>query len=99
MDALRLLTILLDVALVATAVLALLYRPQIGGQLALGLRLLMIGVLLLSLTHLADTTLKEFSPYIVEHAAFNAVLHRGLNLAGFILIFLGFFRMRKAMEA
>ena len=99
MDLLRFLTITLDIALVITAVLALAYRPRIGGQLALGLRLLMLGVLILSLTHLADTALKEFSQYMLEHAPLSAVVHRGLNLAGFILIFLGFFRMRKAMEA
>ena len=88
--------VILDIALVLLAIFALYYRPRIGGTLATGLRLLMAGVFILSLTHLADTGLNVI---IDLESGFNAVLHRGLNLLGFVLIFIGFFRMRQALEA
>lgn len=96
MDFLRFLTILLDILLVIVAVFAFYYRPRIGGQLAMGLRLLLIGVILLGLTHMTDTLINTL---IDIHRPLNSVFHRGLNLAGFVFIFIGFFRMRQALEA
>ena len=93
----HIITYALDVLLVVSAVLALYYRPRIGGQLAVGLRLIMIGVFILGLSHLTDTLLKDFVAAI--DATSRPLLHRGLNVAGFLFIFIGFFRMRKAMEA
>jgi len=93
----HIITYALDVLLVVSAVLALYYRPRIGGQLAVGLRLIMIGVFILGLTHLTDTLLKDFVAVI--DATSRPLLHRGLNVIGFLFIFIGFFRMRKAMEA
>ena len=90
-------TYVLDFLLVISAVLALYYRPLIGGQLAVGLRLIMVGVFLLGLTHLTDTLLKDFVEAI--DATARPLLHRGLNVVGFLFIFIGFFQMRKAIEA
>lgn len=90
------LTYILDIILVVSAVLALYFRPRIGGQLAVGLRLIMVGVFILGLTHLTDTLLKDFVTSI--DATTRPLLHRGLNVIGFLIIFLGFFRMRKAIE-
>ncbi len=90
-------TYFLDILLVISALLALYFRPRIGGQLAVGLRLIMIGVFILGLTHLTDTLLKDFVSAI--DATTRPLLHRGLNVAGFILIFIGFFRMRQAIES
>ena len=85
--------IILDILLVIFALLALYYRPRIGGELASGLRILILGVFLISLTHITDTLLNSW--FVIIN---NAVLHRSLNLIGFIVIFVGFFRMRKAFE-
>lgn len=90
-------TYVLDIILVISAVLALYYRPRIGGQLAIGLRLIMVGVFLLGITHLTDTLLKDFVEAI--DATTRPLLHRGLNVVGFLFIFTGFFQMRKAIEA
>ena len=90
------LTYILDILLVISAVLALYFRPKIGGQLAIGLRLIMVGVFVLGLTHLTDTLLKDLVTSI--DATTRPLLHRGLNVIGFVFIFLGFFRMRKALE-
>lgn len=90
-------TYVLDILLVVSAVLALYYRPRIGGTLAVGLRLIMVGVFILGLTHLTDTLLKDFVAAI--DATTRPLLHRGLNVIGFLFIFIGFFQMRKAIEA
>ena len=91
------LTYFLDIVLVISAVLALYFRPKIGGQLAVGLNLIMIGVLILGFTHLTDTLLKDFVTAL--DATTRPLLHRGLNVAGFLLVFIGFFQMRKAIES
>jgi high-affinity nickel permease len=91
------LTYFLDIVLVVSAVLALYFRPSIGGQLAVGLRLIMVGVFILGLTHLTDTLLKDFVTSI--DATTRPLLHRGLNVVGFLIIFVGFFQMRKAIES
>jgi high-affinity nickel permease len=90
------LTYILDILLVISAILALYFRPKIGGQLAVGLRLIMVGVFILGLTHLTDTLLKDLVTSI--DATTRPLLHRGLNVIGFVFIFTGFFRMRKALE-
>lgn len=90
------LTYVLDILLVISALLALYFRPRIGGQLAVGLRLIMVGVFILGLTHLTDTLLKDLVSSI--DATTRPLLHRGLNVIGFVFIFIGFFRMRKAIE-
>lgn len=90
-------TYILDITLVVSALLALYFRPRLGGQLAIGLRLIMIGVLILGFTHLADTLLKDFVPAI--DVATRPLLHRGLNVVGFLVVFYGFFRMKQAMDA
>ena len=91
------LTYFLDILLVLSAFLALYFRPKIGGQLAVGLRIIMVGVFLLGLTHLTDTLLKDFVEMI--DATTRPLLHRGLNVVGFLFIFIGFFQMRKAIES
>ena len=91
------LTYFIDIVLVITAVLALYFRPRIGGQLAMGLRIIMIGIFFLGLTHLADTLLKDIIPQL--DGTTRSLLHRGLNVVGFVFIFIGLFRMKKAIES
>jgi hypothetical protein len=91
-------TLVLDLLLLASAFLAWYFRPKLGGQLAVGMRLLMVGVLILGITHLADTVfLKDYLSAIDK--ALSPLVHRGLNVIGFIFIFIGFFQMKKAIEA
>jgi hypothetical protein len=89
--------IVLDVALVIAALLAYLFRPRLGGQLGSGLSLIMIGIIILGLTHLTDTLIKDFVPAV--DATYRSLLHRSLNLVGFIIMFIGFFQMKRAIEA
>jgi glucose dehydrogenase len=86
---------ILDVLLVAAAVVSYVARPRIGGQLARGLRILMAGVMVLGLAHLVETVL--FSVFNVG-LEFNEIAHRLLVVFGFVLIILGFFTMRRAFE-
>ena len=83
----------LDIFLVIAAIAAYLARPRIGGQLAKGLQILMIGILVLGLAHLTETLF--FSLFYVERPL-NEVIHRLLVAVGFIFVILGFVRMRKA---
>ena len=91
------LTYFLDILLVISAILALYFRPRIGGQLSIGLRLIMVGVFILGITHLTDTLLKDFVASI--DATARPLLHRGFNVVGFLFIFTGFFQMKRAIEA
>ena len=91
------LVLVLDIALVISALLALFFRPRIGGQLSVGLRLLMVGVLILGITHLIDTLINYYVPAVTT--VNRSLLHRSLNLVGFVFIFIGFFRMSRAINA
>lgn len=83
----------LDIFLVVAAIIAYLTRPQIGGQLAKGLQILMIGILVLGFAHLIETLL--FTLFNVDRPL-NEVIHRLLVASGFIFVIVGFVRMRKA---
>ena len=91
------LTYTLDILLVVSALLALYFRPRIGGTLAVGLRLIMVGVFILGLTHLTDTLIHDYLTMI--DATMRPLLHRALNVIGFLFIFIGFFRMKVAIES
>ena len=91
------LTLVLDLIIIVGSLGALyFFRPRIGGTLSVGLRLIMIGVFLLGLTHLADSIVLTFSLLdpMTEHW-----IHHSVNYIGFITIFIGFFQMKKAVEA
>lgn len=95
MDPLQVISFLLDVALVVAAVLAYHARPRIGGQLAIGLRTLLVGVMILGLAHFIETAL-----FVVlnENLQVNEVIHRLLVGTGFLFVILGFYRVRRAFE-
>jgi hypothetical protein len=86
---------ILDVLLVIAAIAAYLTRPRIGGQLAKGLRLLLIGILVLGFAHMIETLL--FVLFYLE-APLNEVIHRVLVAIGFIFVIAGFAQMRGAFE-
>ena len=54
---LELVSLILDVLLVVAAIASFLARPRIGGELARGLRVLMVGVMILGFAHLIETAL------------------------------------------
>jgi hypothetical protein len=95
MTSLQFVSLVLDILLVVTAVVAFWLRPRIGGQLALGLRVLMVGVMVLGLAHLIETML--FVIFSLS-TSLNEVLHRLLVVGAMILVIVGFAIMRRAFE-
>jgi hypothetical protein len=95
MDALQIVSLILDVLLVVAAVIAYLARPHIGGALAKGLRILLIGVMILGLAHLIETIL--FAILQIGQDA-NEVIHRLLVGTGFVFVIWGFVKMRQALK-
>ncbi len=95
MDFLQIVSFVLDVALVVAAVVAYHARPRIGGQLAIGLRILLVGVMILGLAHFIETAL--FVVFRVDLQA-NELVHRVLVVTGMTLVIWGFYRMRRAFE-
>ena len=95
MDALQIVSLVLDALLVVAAVVAYLARPQIGGALAKGLRILLIGVMVLGLAHFIETIL--FAVLQVSQDA-NEVIHRLLVGMGFVFVIWGFAKMRDALK-
>ena len=91
----QLIAFILDCALVGAAVAAYLARPRIGGELARGMRVLLIGVMVLGLAHLVETVL--FVALSLDRQV-NEIVHRLLVGAGFVFVIQGFMTMRQAFE-
>lgn len=87
--------LVLDFFLVIAGVAAYISRPRIGGELAKGLRILAIGLVVLGLAHLSETAL-----FLVLNIdpSINEVIHRLLVGAGFVFVVMGFARMRRAFD-
>jgi hypothetical protein len=85
----------LDIFLVVAAIAAYLARPRIGGQLAKGFQSLTTGLLVLGFAHLIETLF--FTLFFVDRPL-NEVIHRLLVATGFILVIVGFNRMRGAFD-
>ena len=86
---------ILDIFLVIAAITAYLMRPRIGGQLAIGLRILLIGIMVLGFAHMIETT---FFVFLHIDRPLNEVIHRLLVGAGFVFVIIGFARMRGAFK-
>lgn len=95
MSLLEIVSFSLDITLIVAAVVAYHARPRIGGQLAIGLRILLVGVMVLGLAHFIETAL--FTVFMVDLQV-NEVVHRVLVATGFGFVILGFYRMRRAFE-
>lgn len=95
MDTMQVGTIILDALLVVAAVVAYLARPQIGGALSKGLRILLIGVMILGFAHLIESILFIIFHFDLET---NEIIHRLLVGTGFIFVIWGFLRMRQALK-
>lgn len=95
MKFLELISLSLDILLVVAAVVAYMARPQIGGQLAKGLRVLLTGVMVLGLAHLVETVL--FIALSVDRQV-NEIIHRLLVGSGIVFVIIGFIIMRRAFD-
>jgi len=95
MDTLQIVSLVLDILLIVAAVVAYWARPRIGGELAKGLRILLIGVLILGLGHFIESVL--FVVFQVD-LEINEVIHRLLVGAGFVFVIAGFIEMRRALK-
>lgn len=95
MQPLQLVSFILDGMLVLAAMAAYFARPRLGGELAKGLRILMIGVMLLGFAHLAETLMFVVLNLSLEA---NEIIHRLLVGAGIVFVMLGFVIMRRAFE-
>lgn len=89
----QLTSLVLDFLLIIAAIVAYLARPRLGGQLAKGLRILLVGVMVLGFAHLIESVL--FALFNVDLMT-NEILHRLLVGLGFIFIIAGFITMRRA---
>lgn len=89
----HLVSLFLDVLLIVAAIIAYLTRPRIGGRLARGLKILLVGVMILGLGHLIETLM--FAVLSVDLRT-NEIIHRLLVGFGFVFVILGFLRMRAA---
>ena len=95
MDVSQLISLALDILLVVAAVVVYLARPRIGGELSKGLRVLLVGVMILGLAHFIESILLAIFHLDVEA---NEIIHRLLVGAGFVFIIWGFVRMRQALK-
>lgn len=95
MQPLQLISLSLDVVLVIAAVAAFMMRPRIGGQLAKGMRTLLIGLMILGLAHFIETGLFVVFQLGTE---INEIVHRLLIAIAFIFVILGFNTMRRAFD-
>jgi hypothetical protein len=95
MPSLEWISFALDVLLVVAGLAAYLARPRIGGQMAQGLRVLLVGVVVLGFAHLLETLL-----FTLFHVAqdWNEIAHRLIVGSGFVLVIIGFLIMRRAVE-
>jgi len=92
MQPLQVVSLMLDIVLVIAAVASFLARPRIGGQLARGMRTLLIGVMMLGFAHIIETVL--FTIFEVSTQA-NEVIHRLLIGLAFIFVIWGLATMRR----
>jgi hypothetical protein len=89
------LSLLLDFVLIIAAVAAYIARPRIGGELAKGLQILMIGIILFGLAHLSETILYFMLNFEFE---IHEIVERIFEVIGFAFVIWGFLRMRKAFK-
>jgi hypothetical protein len=84
-----------DILLLVAALIAYVCRPRIGGQLAKGVKIVLIGILVLACSYIAETLL--FTLFDLSLVA-NEITHRVLVALAYIFIILGFISMRRAFE-
>jgi hypothetical protein len=69
-------------------------RPPLGGELARGMRTLMIGVIILGLAGFVETGLYAINPI----PDLNEIVHRVMIVLAIVFIILGFNVMTRALK-
>lgn len=95
MKPLQTMSLILDLIVAIATVAMFLARPRIGGELGKGMRILVIGFLVLGVTFLTETVLFIVFRLSIEA---NEVFHRLMSGLGFILVIWGFSVMRRAFK-
>lgn len=85
--------IILDIVLVLAAIWMVITVRGLGGIVGRSLNLVTIGALILGIAHLLSTVLKQLVPAITQPAALEAMIHRLVVLAGFVVLVVGFQRI------
>lgn len=85
----------LDFLLIVVAIIAYQARPRIGGALARGLHVLLIGVLILGFAHLIETVM--FATLNLDRVTIE-IAHRLLIVSAYVFIIWGFVIIRRAFE-
>lgn len=95
MNTLQFVSLILDILLVIIGIVTYLRRPKMGGLFARGLRVLLVGLLILGFSHMAETGL--FVLFDMDQS-WNEVLHRLLVGVAFGFVLWGFIRMQRALD-
>jgi len=69
-----------------------LVRSNIRGQVGAALNIILAGILVLTVNHLMDTLIFS-SLFSKPGFLMDAIVHRSINLVGFILMAIGFWRL------
>lgn len=88
----------LVVILISIGIIILAIRAAVGGLFGRGMALIATGILVLAINHALDTLFFSSALMMAGHAAdfFQpSIIHRLINLIGFLLILLGFFSFSK----
>ncbi len=89
-------SLVLDLVLIVLGVLTYVRRPRLGGQLNGGMRMLLVGLIMLGFAHMFETSL-----FIFLHLdeGVNEVVHRVFVIIAFVLVLWGFGRMQRALHS
>lgn len=84
--------LVLDFILVATSIWMVAAVSGLGGIVGRTLNLITIGAVVLGLAHLLATLMHRFAPM---ESSLEGLIHRLVVLAGFVLLVVGFRRIRE----
>lgn len=89
-------SLVLDLVLIVLGILTYVRRPRLGGQLNAGMRMLLVGLIMLGFAHMFETSLFIFM-HLDEDV--NEVVHRVFVIIAFVLVLWGFGRMQRALNS
>ena len=89
-------SLVLDLVLIVLGLLTYIRRPRLGGQLNAGMRMLLVGLIMLGFAHMFETALFIFL-HLSEDV--NEVVHRVFVIIAFMLVLWGFGRMQRALHS
>lgn len=88
-------SLVLDIILIILGILTYVRRPKLGGLFSRGMRILILGMIVLGFTHMIETGLFIIFQFDEE---WNEVIHRVLVVAAFGFVLLGLNRMQSALD-